>query len=124
MKVVAVLLVLLPATAVAERQIVENNAKITIDCAKDKEVSLVGNKLTVTLVGTCTRVNVTGNRETVTGSATSFYIAGNHNTVSADATDEVYVAGNHNTVTWKKGATKPAPKVTNPGKDNKVSQAR
>lgn len=122
--VVVVLLVMLPAVAFAERQIVDNNAKITIDCAKDKEVSLVGNNLTVTLVGLCTRVNVTGNRETVTGSATTFFVGGNHNTVKADAADEINLAGNHNTVTWKKGASKPAPKVTNPGKDNKVSQAR
>ena len=119
-----ILLVVLSGSALAERQIVDNNAKISIDCAKDKEVSLVGNNLTVTLVGTCTRVNVTGNRETVTGSATTFFVGGNHNTVNADATDEINLAGNHNTVTWKKGASKAAPKVSNPGKDNKVSQAR
>jgi hypothetical protein len=124
MKAVLALLVLLPATALAERQIVDNNATITIDCAKDKEVSLVGNNITVTLVGTCTRVNVTGNKETVKGSSTTFFIAGNHNTVTADATDEIRLAGNHNTVTWKKGVSGGAPKISNPGKDNKVSQAR
>jgi hypothetical protein len=124
MKVAVALLAILPTTALAERQIVDNNATITIDCAKDKEVSLIGNSITVTLVGTCTRVNVTGNKEVVKGSATTFFIAGNHNTVTANETDDISVSGSHNTVTWKKGVSKAAPNVKNPGKDNKVSQAR
>jgi DsbC/DsbD-like thiol-disulfide interchange protein len=122
MKVV-VALVLLTSTAYADRQIVDNNTSVTVDCKKDSEVSLVGNNLTVTLVGSCTRVNVTGNREKVTGSATAFFVGGSHNTITADSTDDITLAGSHNTVTWKKSG-KGSPKVTNPGKDNKVSQAQ
>jgi len=59
----------------------------------------------------------------VSGSSASFFIAGNHNTVTAEATDDITVAGNHNTVTWKSSKAG-SPKIKNPGKDNKVSQAR
>lgn len=123
MKVVVVAVLLFAGPALAERQIVDNNASVTVDCKKDREVSLVGNNLTVTLIGVCTRVNVTGNREKVTGSAIAFFIGGNHNTVTADTTDDVTLAGHHNTITWKKSG-KGSPKVTNPGKDNTISQAR
>ncbi|MBA2542097.1 MAG: DUF3060 domain-containing protein [Deltaproteobacteria bacterium] len=122
MKVVVVAVMLFASPAFAEKQIVDNNAAVTVDCKKDSEVSLVGNNLTVTLVGTCTRVTVTGNREKVTGSSAAFFIAGNHNTVTADATDDITIAGSHNTVTWKTSKAG-SPKVKNPGKDNKVSQA-
>jgi len=124
MKVVAVVVVLgSTSPSFAERQIVDNNASITVDCKTDSEVSLVGNNLTVTLVGNCTRVNVTGNHERVSGSAAAFFIAGNHNTVTVDTTDDITLAGNHNTVTWKKSG-KGTPRIANPGKDNKISQAR
>jgi len=123
MKVVVVAVLLWSAPSFAERQIVDNNATVTVDCKKDSEITLVGNNLTVTLVGTCTRVNVTGNREKVTGSSATFFIAGNHNTVTADSTDDITLAGNHNTITWKKSG-KGTPKIANPGKDNKISQAQ
>ena len=124
MRAVVVALVLSASPALAERQIVDNNATVTVDCKKDGEVSLIGNNMTITLVGTCTRVNVTGNREKVTGSSTTFFIAGNHNTVIAESTDDITLAGNHNTVTWKKSGKGATPKIANPGKDNKISQAQ
>lgn len=120
MKVAVVVVLLASSAAFAEKQIVDNNASVTVDCKQHPEVSLIGNNLTVTLAGKCTRVTVTGNREKVTGSSTSFFIAGNHNTVTAEAVADITVAGNHNSVTWKTGN----PKIKNPGKDNKVSQAR
>jgi len=125
MKTLVLAAVLVTAgTAAADVSIIDNNKTITVDCSKDKSVSLIGNHITVTLTGTCTRVTVTGNFETVTGSATTFWVAGNHNTVNADAADEINVAGNDNTLTWKKGLSKPQPKISNPGKNNKVTQAK
>lgn len=111
-------------TVAADVSIIDNNKTITVDCTKDKSVNLIGNQLTVKLTGTCTRVQLSGNHETVTGSATTFWVAGNHNTVTADGTDEIQIAGNDNTLSWKKGLTKPAPTVSNPGKGNKVTQAK
>jgi hypothetical protein len=124
MRIFAIALLACAAPAVAEVSVVDNNKTLTIDCKKDPEVSLIGNKITVTLVGTCKAVTVTGNHENVTGTATKFYIAGNDNTVTADGADEIFVAGNRNTVSWKRGVAKKAPAITNPGKDNKVTQQK
>jgi hypothetical protein len=122
--IVLATLVLTASTAFAEVSIVDNNKKLTVDCAKDREVNLIGNNISVTLVGTCKLITVTGNNATVSGSGEKFYIAGNSNTVAANAADEIHIAGNKNTVSWRKGASKPSPKISNPGKDNKVTQQR
>ena len=50
-------------------------------------------------------------------------LPGNENTAEIGAVDLISVNGNKNTVTWKKSGTG-SPKVANPGKDNKVTQAR
>jgi len=119
---VTTILLLTGAPALAERQVVDNDKTLTVDCTKDAEVSLVGNHLAVTLTGTCTRVNVLGNHETVTGSATTFFLAGNHNTLHADKADDITVSGSHNTVSYKQGLKKPAPKVANTGRNNKIAR--
>jgi hypothetical protein len=121
---VAFTIVTLAPLAHADVSIVDNDKSVTVDCAKDKQVDLVGTGLTVTLTGTCALVNITGTKATVTGSATKFVVAGNRNVIHADATDEIFVGGIKNTVTWKRGATLAAPKITTPGKDNKVTQAK
>jgi hypothetical protein len=121
---IAIVLLVTATPAAADVSIVDNRKTLTHDCAKDKRVELIGNHITLTLVGTCELVTVTGNNETVRGSATKFYIAGNKNTVEAAAADEIYVAGSKNTVTWKQGLTRKVPTIANPGKDNKVTQTR
>ncbi len=112
------------ATARAEVAIMDNNQKLTVDCAKEKSVSIVGNKATVTLNGTCDRVQIAGNKATVRGSAVQVYVAGNDNTLELDAADEIYVPGNRNTVSFKKGVKARTPKVSSPGNDNKISQTK
>lgn len=119
MKIFALLLLLLAtAPALADVSVIDNNKSITVDCAKDPKVDLIGNNITLTLTGKCKQVNVTGNKETVMGSATTVFVAGNENTVKIDAADTITVAGNKNVVSYKTG------KVTNPGKDNKVTQVK
>ena len=108
----------------ADISIVDNDKAIDVDCAKDKEVSLIGNHITLTTKGVCTKISVTGNHETVTGSANVVYVAGNHNTVTIDAADDVTIAGNNNTLTVRKGVSQKTPKVSNSGKDNKVTQPK
>ncbi|MDQ3370147.1 MAG: DUF3060 domain-containing protein [Myxococcota bacterium] len=109
-------------TAHAEVSVLENRKQVQVDCAKDREVNLVGNHITATLTGTCTKVNVTGNHCTVIGSAKAVFVAGNHNTLTLEAADHIAVAGNSNTLTYKRGVAKQPPKVANSGKDNKVTQ--
>jgi phosphate-selective porin len=119
MKLLAIALVLAPAIAAADVTIIDNGKTVAVDCAKDPAVSLIGNHLTVTLTGTCKKLDVSGNHETVKGSADQVYIQGNENTISIDASKTISVAGNKNIVTWKSGA----PKLSNAGKDNKVTQS-
>jgi hypothetical protein len=108
----------LGTVAAADVSVLDNNKTLTVDCAKDKEVRLIGNHLAVTLTGTCTKVSITGNHETVTGAAGAFSVAGIYNTLSISAADTVTVAGNNNALTLDKGVkAKPA----NSGKDNKIT---
>lgn len=119
MKLLAALLVAVPAIASADVTIVDNGKTVAVDCAKDPQVELIGNHLTVTLTGKCKKLNITGNHETVTGSAGDVFVMGNENTVAFDTVDTISVAGNKNVVSWRQGK----PKVQNSGKDNRVSQA-
>ena len=111
-------------TAAADISVIDNHKTLDVDCAKDPEINLIGNHITLTTKGVCTKITVTGNHETVTGSANVVYVAGNHNTVTIDASDDVTVNGNNNTLSVKKGVTKKTPKVSNAGKDNKVTQPK
>ena len=74
MKLLALALVAVPAVAAADVSIIDNGKTVAIDCAKDPRVSLIGNSLTVTLTGTCKKLDITGNHETVTGSAGDVYL--------------------------------------------------
>lgn len=112
------------AAAHADVDLVDNNQKVTVDCAKDKSVNIAGNKATVTLTGTCDEVNISGNKATVKGSALTVNVSGNDNTLTLDATDHIMVSGNKNAITYKKGATSKKPSVMSVGTDNKISQTK
>jgi hypothetical protein len=115
---------LVVATASADVTVVDNGKTLTIDCAKDKNVNLVGNNYNVTLVGTCALVTVGGNGGEVRGSAARFYVSGNKNRVSADGADQIYVAGNNNQVSWRRAVTRREPAVANTGAGNAVGPAK
>jgi hypothetical protein len=117
---------LLGVTSIASADVtlIDNDATMSVDCAKDPAVSLIGNHLTVTLTGTCTKLTITGNHETVTGSAVSVWISGNHNTAALDAVDKLTLAGNHNTVTYKRtvDAKLKRPRISSPGIKNTITR--
>ena len=115
---------LVATTAAADVTVMDNNQSVTVDCAKDKNVQVVGNSATVTLTGVCEKVYVSGNNATVSGSTKGAYVAGNSNTLTLDAVDTISTPGNHNTVTYKKPATKKKTSVSNPGNKNKISQSK
>lgn len=123
MKLLAAALVSLVATtAAADITIMENRKTITVDCAKDPEVNLVGNHIRVTLVGTCKKVTVTGNHESVVGSVISARVLGNHNTLDLDGVDALSIAGNHNTASYKRPLEAKKTAVSNVGKYNTVKK--
>jgi hypothetical protein len=112
------------ASAHADISVIDNHKTLEVDCAKDPEVSLIGNHLTVTARGVCTKITISGNHETVTGSASVVYIAGNHNTITLVAADDVTIAGNSNTLTVQKSVKLKAPRVANSGTDNHITQPK
>ena len=115
---------LLAVPAVADVTVIDNNKTVTIDCAKDKTVMLMGNKIKATLSGTCEKLNVSGNKIEVTGSTKHAYVAGSDNTLALEGVDLISVPGNDNTVTYKTTVAKKKTSITNPGKRNKITQTR
>jgi len=105
----------------AEISIIDNNKSVAIDCAKDPVVNLVGNHITVALNGVCSKISITGNNETVTGAASAVTIAGSRNTVTLSAADDVIVAGNSNTLIVRKPIKAAARRITNTGKDTRIT---
>jgi len=124
MRTLALVVLLYAVPAAADVSLVDNHQTVTVDCAKDPNVSIAGNQASVTLSGVCKSVMIAGNAAKVTGSATSFSIAGNTNSVDIDAADSISVTGNENVVTYKKAADakKKAPKVSNLGTKNTVTK--
>ncbi len=123
---VAVLISLgaLAAPARADIFVTDNNKTLDVDCAKDPQITLAGNHITLTTTGVCTKISVTGNYETVTGSANQVSVTGNHNTITLAAADEVGILGNNNTVSVGKAVTRKTPKIGNVGKANHVTQPK
>ncbi|HEX3474595.1 MAG TPA: DUF3060 domain-containing protein [Kofleriaceae bacterium] len=112
------------SAARADVTVLDNDKTIEVDCAKDPQVNLLGNHLTITLKGVCATITVEGNDETVTGSAGVVRVNGNRNTISLTAADEVGVYGNHNTVTVQKPIKAKAVRIASPGKDNKITRPK
>lgn len=117
-------LISLTSIASADVTIMDNDQTITVDCAKDKQVSIIGNNASVTLTGTCTAVSITGNGATLSGSAKSVAIQGNDNTAKLASVDSIMVAGNDNTVTYKGPATAKKTKVSAPGNNNSIKKQK
>jgi hypothetical protein len=105
----------------ADISILDNNKTLDVDCAKDPEISLLGNHITITTKGVCARITIAGNEATVTGSATTVVVAGNHNTVTLAAVDDLTIDGNNNTATVRKSVKLKAPRIANRGKDNHIT---
>ena|SRR5579862_755681 len=116
-------LVLFTSLAAADVSLTDNNKKKTIDCAKDPNVTIVGNSDAVTLTGACTAVTVAGNKNKLTiASGTAVTVSGNDNVVTITAVDALTVDGNRNVVSYKGAVTKGGTvAATNSGKDNVVS---
>jgi len=121
----AATLALSATAALADVNLLDNDQKVTVDCAKEKAVNIVGNKANVTLNGTCEEVNISGNKATVKGSVRRVNISGNDNTLTLDGVDEILVSGNKNTISYKR-SLKDNKKVStlNSGSDNKISQGK
>jgi len=117
-------LVVASGAARADVTVLDNDKTIEVDCAKDPQVSLMGNHVTLTLKGVCAKVTIDGNEETVHGSATAVRVNGNHNTITLDAADQVAIYGNDNAVTVQKPIKAKAVQISSPGSRNKVTRPK
>lgn len=119
----ALLLVLVATPAFADVMLHDNKQKVTVDCAKDKQVHIHGNDAEVKLTGTCVVVMVAGNNAKVVGSATTIQVTGNKNMLDLDGAQSINVTGNDNSISYKKSldAKKPVG-VNNTGTKNKVEK--
>jgi hypothetical protein len=119
--------VLLASVATADVSEMDNHKTVTVDCAKDANVTLLGNENTYTLHGTCVSLKVQGNKNTVhADTVKTIAVDGNDNTVAAAATDSISTRGDRNTVSYKAGVSsgKDKPGITNPGKNNTISKSQ
>jgi hypothetical protein len=112
------------AAARADVTVMDNDKTLDVDCAKDPNVALLGNHLTLTTKGVCARISVAGNNATITGSASLVSVTGNHNTVTLEAADDVSVTGNDNTVSVLKAIKAKAPRISSPGNRNKITRGK
>jgi hypothetical protein len=112
------------AAARADVTVLDNNKTLDVDCAKDPNVSLLGNHLTLNARGVCERITVSGNEATINGSATAVSVTGNKNTLNLDAADDVSITGNDNTVMVHKPIKAKTTRISNPGNRNKITRAK
>lgn len=111
----------------ASADVVYNDAAVTAthDCGEDPEVSINGSSSTLTLVGTCTKVAISGSSNKVTIQASDkVSVSGSMNEVAIEAANKIAVVGSANQVSWKKGLKGAKPKVSNVGTGNKISKAK
>jgi len=78
----------------------------TIDC-RGRGVSVMGNGNTLTLRGTCRKVDVKGN----------------DNIISVEAVQAIETTGNHNRVTWNRAADGQSPSTSDLGNGNAIQRA-
>jgi len=120
---IAALAAFAPA-ARADVTVLDNDKTLDVDCAKDPNISLLGNHLTLNAKGMCSRISISGNEATVNASAGMVSVTGNKNTVNLDAADDVSVTGNDNTVTVHKPIKSKTTRISNPGSRNKISRPK
>jgi hypothetical protein len=115
---------LLVSSASADVTMMDNDKTQTVDCDKEKSVTVMGNKNTVTLTGVCDSVTINGNEVKVIGSVKSISVNGNDNHAELDGVDKISVNGSKNSVTWKKAldAKLKKPKTSSNGAGNSIKK--
>jgi hypothetical protein len=84
----------------------DEKATKSIDC-RGRGVSVMGNGNTLTLRGTCRKVDVKGN----------------DNVISVEAVQAIETTGNHNRVTWSRAADGESPTTSDLGNGNAIQRA-
>lgn len=120
----ALLVVLVPASVRAEKVFKKSTGNETWDCATDPVVRISQDKGTFGLLGECKRVTVSGKKNVVTiTSTTKLAVSGTGNLIQVDDVSTIAVSGRSNQITWAKAKTGDKPKITK-SKGNTVDQKK
>jgi hypothetical protein len=95
-----------PAASAAPVVVSDEKSTRTIDC-RGRGITVMGNGNTLTLRGTCRKVDVQGN----------------DNIISVDAVQAIETTGNHNRVTWNRAAEGETPSTSDLGNGNAIRRA-
>jgi hypothetical protein len=123
MKKLALLLVLLPLTAIADKNFASGKGA-TWDCKKDPVVNIGHGKGKYTFKGACDTINLNGGRSTlIIESVDTISVNAGQNTITIGTVDTINVNGASNTITYKNAKGGEAT-VNVSGANNKVSKAK
>jgi hypothetical protein len=125
MKRIALLLVLVPSLASADKTYNDAGAKIAHDCDKDGNAVLNGAAASGSITGKCDKISITGSTAKLTiASVAKLSVTGSMNEITVDAVDKLSVTGSKNTVSWKKSVSGEKPKISQTGVGNKIKQEK
>ena len=123
MRSIALLLVLVPAVAHADK-VFKKAENETWDCATDPMVKITQDKGTFGFLGECKRITVVGKKNVLSiASATKVVVGGSGNLVQVEEVDTIAVSGKSNQITWGKAKRGEKPKITK-GRGNSVEQKK
>ncbi|MDQ3337353.1 MAG: DUF3060 domain-containing protein [Myxococcota bacterium] len=124
MKKLALLLVLVPFTAAADKNY-QSGKGGTWNCAKDPVVNINHGRGKYTFKGACDAINVNGGQSTLTiESVDTLNVNAAKNTIKIGTVDTINVNGADNTITYKKSKDEGGATVTNVGTGNKIGPAK
>ena len=124
MRLLALLFLLVPSLASADKVFKKTTGNETWDCATDPVVRISADKGTFGLLGECKRVTVTGKKNVLSiASATKLVVGGSSNFVNIEEVGSIAVSGKNNQVTWTKAKTGDKPKITS-SKASSVKQKK
>lgn len=114
------MLVLLPATALADKDFTEGTGG-TWDCAQDATVNINHGGGTFTITGACEAINLNGGSNKLTiESVDALNVNGAKNAITAGTLGSVNVVGAKNKIGWKKAKTGKKPSANVVGAGNSV----
>ncbi len=124
-KTLLLVVLLAPATALADKDLTEPSDGTTWDCATDPTVNISYDKGTFTFTGSCSEINVNGGEVKVTiADVATLNVNGAKNAVKVTELGAVNVNGASNKITWKKAKTGKKPKVATNGRGNSVTRTK
>jgi len=118
-------ILLLPLTALADKNLVEPADGDSWDCGTDPVVNINYASAKIALTGACTTVNINGNAvKTTIEDVAELNVNGAKTVTAVTKLGKVAINGASNKVTWKQAKTGKKPGVTTNGRGNAVKKVK